>query len=307
MSDLDTLLAEYTNKENLESSRRDMQSRNDINSKVSKKGLIENLDEPLTDILPEFDGIQILIDPKERSIKTSFAVDGRSVLYNLPLIFQHGNGWWYGCSLDWAGVVISRLRHGTSLEDYFVEYIWKKLGLSAPFPRFNISRYPEYKARTLHGVRRTVVDDGIKLVSCDTWAFDNPEDRDDGSGLSSTTRDFVAVLADLVSSPPRLLKLETLTEMFTPQLFSDGPGVRMLLDLRVAWDNFAGPISAENVNHGLSGLLCTGPVPEIKQPGNMLVWGRATNAIWWANKGLGVAEFLRLSKRRLGMRRLIRC
>jgi CubicO group peptidase (beta-lactamase class C family) len=297
-----------------------------------ERGLIKSLDEPLTSILPELDGMKILKNVTESSEfiyePTKTPITARHLLshtsgmgyrfthpllgkraeyldnlrggrtfevterYNLPLIYEPGQGWWYGCSLDWAGVAVSRLNGGVSLEEYFVRNIWTPLGLQAPFPRFNISRYPEYEARILHGAKRVVDADGAEtLEECDTWAFDNPEDQDGGSGLSSTTADFVAVLADLVSSSPVLLKEETLKEMFTPQMPDNGPGVEMLLKLRVAWDAVAGPISPEYVNHGLGGLLCTGPVPDIKQAGNTLAWGGATNVIWWANRDLAVAGF----------------
>lgn len=213
--------------------------------------------------------------------------------YNLPLIYEPGQGWLYGCSLDWAGVAVSRVNGGMTLEEYFVRHIWTPLGLQEPWPRFNIGLYPEYEAKILHGAKRVVDPDTGKerLEEYDTWAFDNPEDQDGGSGLSSTAKDFVAVLADLVSSNPVLLKEGTIKEMFSPQMPVNGPGVEMLLKLRVAWDAVAGPIYPEYVNHGLGGLLCTGPVPAIKQPANTLAWGGATNVIWWANREHGVAGF----------------
>jgi hypothetical protein len=184
--------------------------------------------------------------------------------------------------------VISRLHNGISLEEYFVENIWKKLGLCEPFPRFNISRHEEYNARAMQGAERTK--DG-RLQPCDKWPFDNAEDMEGGSGLAATARDFIAVLADLVSASPTLLKLATVEEMFAPQLVPGSPSVKMLLDLRVAWEAVAGPISEDAVNHGLGGLLCTGPVPEVRQPGSMLAWGGATNVFWWANREKGVAGF----------------
>lgn len=289
-----------------------------------EKGLIA-LDEPLTKILPEFDDQEILtgvfgsdftFERSEKAItarhllshtsglgyrfthrllrlraesrkheKPSYRVTER---YMMPLVFEPGTGWLYGCSLDWAGVVVSRLHGRMSLGDYMVENIWKKVGLSGPFPRFNIARHPEYNARVMQGAVRT--GDG-RLEPCDRWAFDNPEDQDGGSGLASTARDFVAVLADLVSDSPKLLKPATISEMFTPQLVPKSPSVDMLLGLRAAWDTVSGPISDDAVNHGLGGLLCTGPVPEIGQPENILAWGGASNVVWWAKRDLGVAGF----------------
>lgn len=288
------------------------------------KGLIR-LDEPLTKILPEFDGKEILTKVSGSDFtfdRSKTAITARHLLthtsglgyrfthrllrlraesralekpsyrvterYMMPLVFEPGTGWLYGSSLDWAGVVVSRLHHGMSLEDYMVEGIWKKLGLSTPFPRFNISQHPEYNARAMQGAMRTT--DG-RLEPCDRWAFDNPEDQEGGSGLSSTAKDYVAVLADLISDSPKLLKPATISEMFTPQLVPKSPSIQMLLGLRPAWDTVAGPITEDGVNHGLGGLLCVVAVPEISQPKNMLAWGGASNIVWWVNRELGVAGF----------------
>jgi CubicO group peptidase (beta-lactamase class C family) len=287
------------------------------------KGLI-GLDEPLTDVLPEFKERDILthVDGSDFTfVKSKTPITARHLLshtsglgypfthqllmkraqareaappilkvperYDYPLVFEPGTGWLYGCSLDWAGAVVSRLHDGMTLEDYFVENIWKPLGLSAPFPRFNIARHPEYNARVLEGVKLV---EG-KLEHQNVWAFDNPEGQDGGSGLSATTKDFVAVLGDLVSDSPRLLKPSTIDAMFVPQLEPDSSSVKDLLALRPAWDIVTGPISEDCVNHGLGGILCTGAVDEIGQPPGTLGWGGASNVIWWVNREVGVAGF----------------
>lgn len=294
--------------------------------KCIDKGLI-GLDEPLTKVLPEFSEKQILTDASGSDFvfePSKVPVTARHLLthtsglgyrfthrllrlraeardsagekpslrvtdrYEMPLVFEPGTGWLYGCSLDWAGVVVSRLHGGVSLEEYFVENIWQKLGLSAPFPCFNIARHPEYNARAMGGALRTP--DGT-LQPHDRWAFDNPEDQDGGSGLSCTAKDYVAVLADLVSDSPKLLKPATIEEMFTPQLAPKSPSVQMMLGLRPAWDTVSGPIAEDAINHGLGGILTVGEVAEIGQPKGMLGWGGASNIVWWANRDLRVAGF----------------
>ena len=177
--------------------------------------------------------------------------------------------------------------HGMSLEEYFVENIWKRLGLQAPFPRFNIGVHADYNARAMGGALR--VSDG-RLVPHDEWIFDNPEDQDGGSGLSCTTNDFVSVLADLASDSPRLLNEETVVQMFRPQL-TRPECVQGLLNLRPAWDIVSGSVERDAVNHGLGGILCLGDVPEIGQPAGMLGWGGASNIVWWVNRERKVAGF----------------
>ncbi|KAH7385173.1 penicillin binding protein [Phaeosphaeria sp. MPI-PUGE-AT-0046c] len=208
--------------------------------------------------------------------------------FHIPLVFEPGTGWLYGCSLDWAGVVVSRLHNGISLGDYMIENIWKPLGLSAPFPTFNIALHPEYNARIMQGAAR-LADGSLELHK--EWAFDNNEDQDGGAGLSSTAKDFIAVLADLISDAPKLLKPTTISEMFKPQLEPGSESIQMLLKLRAIWSLLAGPVPEDAINHGLGGLLCRSPVPELGQPGNMLTWGGASNIAWWINRESGVAGF----------------
>ncbi|TVY18142.1 Acyltransferase LovD [Lachnellula arida] len=295
------------------------------------RGLID-LDEPLSKIIPELDGKEVLTagpgtdftsEPSKHKITARHLLTHTSGLayrlvqfvqpalmawtatpagqehknknskvvtekYNTPLVFEPGDGWAYGSSLDWAGVVVSRLHNGMSLEDYMIENIWKKVGLSSPFPTFAISRDPEYAARLMQGAERT--SDG-HLKANDFPYLDNPQGQEGGSGLASTAKDYLAVLGDLISDSPKLLKPETISEMFTPQIAADSPSIPMLMQLRPAWDNVSGPVSGDSVNHGLGGLLLLGDAPEIRQPKNILAWSGAPNIIWFACKEAGVAGF----------------
>jgi CubicO group peptidase (beta-lactamase class C family) len=290
------------------------------------RGLI-GLDEPLSHVLPELDDKEIVerkpdsneislqpstikITPRHLLAHTSGlgyrflhpllmkwgASVGRTGLpsnmvterYNTPLLFEPGNGWQYGSSLDWAGVVVSRLNNGMNLEDYMIENIWKPLQRPAPYPTFHISRHPEYKARLMHVLERTSTGG---LQPCQLPVGDNPDDEEGGAGLAMTAADFVGVLQDLISDSPRLLKPETVRKMFEPQLARDGPAIPMLLQLKPAWDMVAGPVDETTVNHGLGGILLQGEAPDIGQPANLLAWGGASNVVWFASKELGVAGF----------------
>ncbi|CAI6252374.1 unnamed protein product [Periconia digitata] len=290
-----------------------------------EEGLLE-LDEPLTKILPEFDGIEILkgVNGSDLTLeKSNVPVTARHLLshtsglgyqvlhpllalqaemqkdtkrsghvtekYKMPLVFEPGTGWLYGCSFDWAGLVVSRLHNDIALGDYFTEHIWKRVGLSAPFPRFNIAVHPDYKARMMQS---SVIQDNGTLEHLDNWPIiDDDEAHNGGEGLSCTANDYLAVLADLISDAPKLLKPETIFRMWEPQLLPGSPGSGMLLSLRPLWETITGPIVDHGINHGLGGVLCLEPVPESKQPANMLAWGGATNVVWWMNKASGVAGF----------------
>lgn len=289
-----------------------------------EEGLI-GLDEPLTKLLPELDGRKILTDVSWSDCtyeESKTAITARHLLSHtsgfgyrnlnqslllwaefqnqdkpsdpitkrnlMPLVFEPGTGWLYGCGYNWAGIAISRLHNGISLEDYMVENIWKKLGLASPFPCFNISRHPEYHARAMQVALLTYDE---RLEPCDHDVFVQSEDDEGSSGLFATTKDYLAVLTDLISDSPKLLKPATISEMFTPQLVPKSPSIQMLLELRPMWEVISGPISDDAVNHGLGGLLSVGPIPEISQPKNTLSWGGASNVVWWMNRESGVAGF----------------
>lgn len=288
-----------------------------------ERGLI-GLDEPLTKIIPELNNKEILQGSSDTGIPSQRPITARHLLshtsglaysflhpwlikwsqspqaqarkdahdiaerYNIPLVFEPGEGWAYGVSLDWAGVVVKRLHNNISLEAYLIENVWKKVGLSAPFPTFNLSAHPEYKARLMKAVVRK--EDG-KLSPHEFWHGEDAYDQPGGHGLSAIASDYLTVLSDLVSEDPKLLKGETIDLMFTPQLKEDSVAKDMLLQLRMAWDVVSGPVESKDVNHGLGGLLLLGEAKEIGQPGNILAWGGGTNTFWFACREKGVAGF----------------
>jgi CubicO group peptidase (beta-lactamase class C family) len=250
-----------------------------------EKGLL-SLDEPLDKILPELADKEILTGESEmgftfkpsknkitaRQLLThtsglgysfispllmkwldspaqAFRKDSQIITekYNYPLLYEPGTGWTYSSSLDWAGVVVRRLHGGISLEDYMIEHIWKPVGLASPFPTFAISQHPEYKARLMQAAERTP--DG-ELKPQSFWFGDNSVDQEGGAGLALTVKDYLAVLTDLISDSPKLLKPETISMMLTPQIATDSPALPMLVKDRQVWEMVAGPISEDAVNHG---------------------------------------------------------
>lgn len=289
-----------------------------------ENGLI-GLDDSLTKVLPEFDGRDILKDVvgselkleksttpltarhlltqtsglgypflnpllgrRERILKQERTSNHVTEKYDLPLTFEPGTGWQYGCNLDWAGVAVSRLNGGMTLEDYFVENVWKRVGLSAPFPTFNIERRPEYDALKM---KMTFQAEDGRLEHLDRVPFDDPVAQNGGEGLAGRAGDIMAVLVDLISDTPQLLRPETIRTMYTPQLPQGSKSHQMLTQMRPVWEIVCGPIADESLNHGLAGAICLAPVPELKQPANIIGWGGASNNIWWASRELGVAGY----------------
>lgn len=213
-------------------------------------GLV-GLDEPISRILPELAGKEILervegsqlftrpttgeitarhllthmsglgywfINPLLMKWKASGAQkDSKKLteLFDYPLVFEPGEGWLYGNSLDWAGVAVSRLHDDVTLEDYMIENIWKRVGRSAPYPTFHLEKHPEYEARLMQAAERTPTG-GLKASSGQGFCA-HLDDDEGGAGLVVTMGDYVAVLQDLVSDAPKLLKPETISSMFEPR------------------------------------------------------------------------------------------
>lgn len=208
-----------------------------------------SLDEPLTQLLPELDHKDIIksdaegrliFEPCQQNVtarqllshtadmgyrtlhpllvKWSTSAEAQSSKYspfvvekyNTPLVFEPGTGWQYGSSLDWAGVVVRRLHNNMSLEDYFIENIWKKVELCSPFPTFALSQHPDYNARLMEG-GKSAENGLLKPWEPEQPRGDNTQDQEGGGGLVGTAKDYLAVLADLVSDAPKLLQPATIS------------------------------------------------------------------------------------------------
>jgi CubicO group peptidase (beta-lactamase class C family) len=218
-------------------------------------------------------------------------------VHGAPLIYEPGTNWRYGGSMDWLGLMVRRLNGNISLETYFDENIWKRVGLAAPFPVFDLNKHPEYKACLMEGAKRCL--NGALERTVLRYA-ETSDDEFGGYGLALTAQDFLPVLADLISDSPKLLKPETIDEMFTPQLPPNSPLTNGMNEESSIWRGMAGPLSEDGINHGLGSAIAVKAVPELGQPANLLFWGGAANAAWFASREKGVAGLLVLQVLPLG-------
>ncbi|PSR85607.1 beta-lactamase/transpeptidase-like protein [Coniella lustricola] len=223
--------------------------------------------------------------------------------FKIPLLFEPGEGCFYGPNLDWAGIVVSRLHSGVSLEEYMIERIWKAVDRTAPFPTFHVSRHHEYEARLMQSADRAADTGNLTHSPGNAFCVGLEEDDEGGAGLTVTMDDYVAVLQDLIcndnnatATRSKLFRnkpRESLSLLFGPQFRHGSYAAKGLVQQRSAWDMVAGPVVTEDedINHTLGGLLITGEVPEIGQPAETLCWGGSPNIVWFANRERGVAGF----------------
>lgn len=141
-----------------------------------------------------------------------------------PLLYEPGTSFIYSTSIDWAGVLVSRIS-GLSLEDYFQEKMFKPLGLKDTtfIPRDDI------RARLMKVWARPA---GGPLVPLPGKPVGKPETIDDlksysgGGGLYGTTREYLKFLQAILAcsgnnpNPPsfRLIKPETFDLLFEPAM-----------------------------------------------------------------------------------------
>ena len=207
---------------------------------------------------PEF----LKLPPQEGAFKT-------------PLVFEPGEGWCYGASIEWTGALISRVV-GTQLVRYVKEEIFGKLGMSSSmyFP----SERQDVRDRVLQMVERK----GEGLVEKEGILY----------GLVTSVPDLCTLFADLMGES-KLLGRESLDLLFEGQ-FREGGKARECL--RGDTENYAAPagippeMKEVPVNHSLGALIIEGKLPLSGMPEGTLTWNGMPNFIWalYREKGIGM-------------------
>jgi len=187
--------------------------------------------------------------------------------FSTPLLFEPGEGWMYGASLDWTSLLVSRLTNQT-LGKYIRENIFNPLGMASSL--YDPQNYPEISSRILQMVRR----EGDSLLPA------NYPLRE----LVSSVSDLGNLLSDLMSPSSKLLK-----EGFA--LSSSA-----LSYIRHDTENYAAPAGIPPtqmeapVNHSLAALVVEEELSLSHIPAGTVTWNGMPNVIWAMNreKGLGI-------------------
>jgi CubicO group peptidase (beta-lactamase class C family) len=205
--------------------------------------------------------------------------------FGCPLVFEPGEGWEYGGGVDWAGLLVRRLNNNITLEDYFIQNIFKPLGCSEPHPTFNLSQHPEAKARLVQLVRRTKKG----LIAGTVALGENPVDELGGAGLVCSVDHFTAVLADIISNAPKLLKPKTADELFRPQFQLDSAPHKSMKPWGKIIESMAGKVAHDDVNQSLGGMTLVQEGNKGEPPRKITTWSGYTNMLWIASRDVGIA------------------
>lgn len=200
----------------------------------------------------------------------------RAPQYELPLLFEPGEGWVYGTGIDRVGHVVEKLT-GLSLDEYMKVNIWGPLGAESStfFPDGNpaiaVRRVPMSFREDPNGP--AVEKPGAPTVTTGLKHCFG------GHGLLGSMADYFKMVYSLLIDDEKLLKKETAALMFQPQLT---PASKQELQrfMETSDMKLRFPFSPEaDRDYGLGGLLVVGDEHEYLRKG-ALMWGGASSLSW---------------------------
>jgi CubicO group peptidase (beta-lactamase class C family) len=206
---------------------------------------------------------------------------GLRVAHELPLLFDPGERWCYGISMDWVGQVIEAVT-GARLDEHLRTAVLDPLGMSDT--GFRVT--PEQRSRSAEVLARTP--QGLQPAAFEL--LDEPEFPNAGGGLYSTALDYLRFLAMLLGDGEldgvRVLKSSTVREMARNQTGS--------LPV-LGWRTTQPPLSNDvelfpgvPKGWGLGFLVTLAPTVDGRSAGS-LSWAGILNTYYWLDRVRQVA------------------
>ncbi|KAF5357675.1 hypothetical protein D9758_007429 [Tetrapyrgos nigripes] len=219
----------------------------------------------------------------------------------LPLLFEPGEGWHYGFSIDWAGAVVERLSGCPRLGDYFAKHIWGPLGLDESSWTFHPHNDDDFKKYPRMEMQLRQPDGSMEGQQANPFGipgvYDGFGDFDGGGGgLYLKPVDYFRLLESLMRNDEVLLKKETRDMMFLPALEDN----RYLVE-RFEIEFETTPPGGEHpylmgvplgtrVACGLGGVVTLEDVEGKRKKGTMW-WGGMPNLVWWIDPSSQLTGF----------------
>jgi CubicO group peptidase (beta-lactamase class C family) len=194
-----------------------------------------------------------------------------------PLLFDPGDRWEYGISIDWVGKMVEAVS-GQKLDRYFQEHIFGPLGIQDT--SFRIS--PSQGAR-LASVHQRGAEGALAPI--EFGLPQEPEFLMGGGGLYGTASDYLAfcqmILHDGRCKGGQVLRAETVAQMAQNHI-----GALEVGAFKTAMPTLSNDIElfpGMSKKWGLSFLINTEPAPTGRSAGS-LAWGGLANTYFWIDR-----------------------
>jgi CubicO group peptidase (beta-lactamase class C family) len=202
---------------------------------------------------------------------------------DLPLVFDPGDKWDYGISIDWVGKAVERVS-GRKLGDYFAEHVFAPIGMKDTGFKLTAGWRARLAAMHARGADGALAPIPFEMPQ-------EPEFEMGGGGLYGTAADYLA-FARLFLNEGRadggaaVLKPETVRLM--AQNAIGGLEVRLLKTAAPAYSNDAEFFPGMVKKWGLGFMISTAPVPG-GRGALSLAWAGLGNTYFWIDPAKGVA------------------
>ena len=207
---------------------------------------------------------------------------GKHASLNTPLLFDPGERWTYGISIDWAGKMIEAVS-GQTLGEYLRVHLFEPLGMDST--AFRIT--PAMRARLAKVHQRGA--EGALTALPDFEVVQDPEFEMGGGGLYACTGDYLKfvrmMLNDGAGNGARVLRPETVDLMARNNM-----GEHRVTPLRSALparSNDAELFPGLPKSWGLSFQINLRAAPT-GRPAGALMWAGLANSYYWIDRASGV-------------------
>lgn len=198
-----------------------------------------------------------------------------------PLLFDPGERWMYGISIDWAGKIVEAVS-GRKIGAYMAENLFGPLGMRDTAFRIR----PDMQARLAKIHHR---DAQGALTAGDLTIEQSPENEMAGGGLYGTMPDYIRfvrmILNDGQGEFGRVLKAETV-QLMSRNAMGD-IRVAMLPTQAPPLTNDAEFFPGVPKSWGLSFQINEAPAPT-GRPAGQLMWAGLANSYFWIDRRTGI-------------------
>ncbi|KAF3055795.1 Acyltransferase LovD [Daldinia childiae] len=202
-------------------------------------------------------------------------------LFDYPLSFQPGSGWLYGSGLDWAGRIVERVT-GKTLLERMQERIFSPLGISDaqfyPVTREDLrARLVDLNPDDPEALGRAVLGGSGDMNKSAQGDFG-------GHGLFMTAPDYVKVLHSLLANDGKILKPETVNDMFEHHLTPEATESHRAALVSPMGIFFRVGTTVDALSgHGLGGLLTLQDI-DGWYGDHTLTWGGGMTFAWFIDR-----------------------